>query len=95
MKKLKETTQRYFEKIDNRWKRLSLKKQHQYLVVLFIGYLLLTITVIFKIWYDTGSNKDKMQINRIENPVMKNSPYKDSLHHNIKNLLKTTIYERK
>jgi len=95
MKKLKETIHRYFEKIDNRWKRLSLKKQHQYVVVLFIGYLLLTITVIFKIWYDKGSNKDKMQINHIENPVMKNSPYKDSLHHNIKNILKTTIYERR
>lgn len=87
MKKLKETIHRYFDKIDNRWKRLSLKKQHQYVVVLFIGYLLLTITVIFKIWYDTGSNQDKMQINHIENPVMKNSPYKDLLHHKIKNLL--------
>lgn len=85
MKKLKETIHRYFAKIDNRWKRLSLKKQHRYVVVLFIGYLLVTITVIFKIWYDTGSNE--MQINHIENPVMKNSSYKDSLQHNIKNLL--------
>lgn len=95
MKKLKESTQMYFDKIDNRWKRLSLKKQHQYLITLFIGYLLLTISVIFKIWYDTGSNEPEMQINHIENPVMQNSPYKDSLNHNIKNLLKTTIYERK
>lgn len=71
MKKLKESIHQYFEQIDNRWKRLSLRKQHQYMVVLFIGYLLLTITVILKIWYDTGSNKDKMQINHIENPVMK------------------------
>jgi len=71
MKKLKENIQKYFEEIDKHWKRLSLKKQHQYLVVLFIGYLLLTITVIFKIWYDTGSNKAKMQINHIENPVIK------------------------
>ncbi|SFO36543.1 hypothetical protein SAMN05421741_1445 [Paenimyroides ummariense] len=87
MKKLKESTQMYFDKIDNRWKRLSLKKQHQYLITLFIGYLLLTISVIFKIWYDTESNETEMQINHIENPVMKNSPYKDSLNHKIKNLL--------
>lgn len=87
MKKLKESTQMYFDKIDNRWKRLSLKKQHQYLITLFIGYLLLTISVIFKIWYDTESNETEMQINHIESPVMKNSPYKDSLNHYIKNLL--------
>lgn len=87
MKKLKESTQMYFDKIDNRWKRLSIKKQHQYLITLFIGYLLLTISVIFKIWYDTGSNGAKMRIKHIENPVMKNSPYKDSLDHKIKNLL--------
>lgn len=87
MKKLKESTQMYFDKIDNRWKRLLIKKQHQYLITLFIGYLLLTISVIFKIWYDTESNETEMQINHIENPVMKNSPYKDSLNHKIKNLL--------
>lgn len=79
MKKMKETIHRCFDKIDNRWKRLSIKKQHQYLIVLFIGYLLLTSTVIFKIWYDTGSNEAKMPVNHIENPVMKNNPYKDSL----------------
>lgn len=70
MKKLKENIHRYMEEMDNRWKRLTIKNQHQYLLTLFVGYLLLTITVIFKIWYDTGNTK-KMVIQHIENPVTK------------------------
>jgi len=95
MKKLKENINRYSEEMDNRWKKLSIKKQHQYLLILFVGYLLLTITVIFKIWYDTGNNNEKMQIKHIENPVSNKIPYKDSLKSNFNNSLKATIYERK
>lgn len=95
MKKLKENINRYSEEIDNRWKRLTIKKQHQYLLTLFVGYLLLTITVIFKIWYDTGNTNEKMQIKHIESPVIKKIPYKDTLQSTINNSLKATIYERK
>jgi len=95
MKNLKESMRSYLVEIDNRWKKLSIKKQHQYLVVLFMGYLLLTITVIFKIWYDIGNTSEKMVIHHIENPVTNKIPYRDSLKSTINNSLKATIYERK
>lgn len=95
MKKLKESMRSYLVEMDNRWKKLSIKKQHQYLMVLFAGYFLLTITVIFKIWYDTGNNNEKMSINHIENPIIKKISYKDSLQSTINNSVKATIYERK
>ena len=95
MKKLKENIHRYSEEIDNRWKRLTIKKQHQYLMVLFAGYFLLTIIVIFKICYDTGNNNEKMLIKHIENPAIKKIPSKDTLQSTINNSLKTTIYEKK
>lgn len=95
MKNLKENMHRYLEEMDNRWKKLSIKKQHQYLMVLFAGYFLLTITVIFKIWYDTGNTSEKIEIHHIKNPVSNKILYKDSLKSTINNSLKATIYERK
>ena len=61
---------RYFDKLDERWQALPVRKQHQYTLYFFVGYLLLTTGVIFKVWYDKKSGND-MIIEHIENPVHK------------------------
>src|SRR5690554_7826235 len=54
MKKLRANMDRYFDKLDERWRALPLRKQHQYTLYFFVGYLLLTAGVIYKVWYDTS-----------------------------------------
>ena len=54
MKKLRANIDRYFDKLEERWQALPVRKQHQYTLCFFVGYLLLTAGVIFKVWYDTA-----------------------------------------
>ncbi|AZA56502.1 nitrogen regulatory IIA protein [Chryseobacterium shandongense] len=71
MKKLRANIDRYFDKLDDRWRALPLRKQHQYTLYFFVGYLLLTIAVIGKVMYDTVESGNDMYIEHIENPVLK------------------------
>ena len=40
---------RYFDMLDERWQALPVRKQHQYTLYFFVGYLLLTVAVIGKV----------------------------------------------
>lgn len=64
---------RYFDRLDERWRAMPLRKQHQYTLYLFIGYFLMTAGIIFKVWYDTSKSGNNMVIEHIENPVLKKS----------------------
>ena len=63
---------RYFAKLNERWKSLPTEKQHRYTLYIFVVYLLLTAAVIFKVWYDTSRSGNEMIIEHMENPVLKN-----------------------
>ncbi len=84
----------YFEKLDQRWQALPLRKQHQYTLYFFVGYLMLTAGVIFKVWYDAGKS-DEMVIEHIENPVLKKKESPATLQDTVSTILKNQIYERK
>ena len=71
MKKIRANIDSYFDKLDERWRTFPLRKQHQYTLYFFVGYLLLTAAVIFKVWYDTAKSGNDMVIEHIENPVLK------------------------
>jgi len=62
---------RYFDKLDERWQALPVRKQHKYTLYFFVGYLLLTAGVIGKVVYDTGKSNDAIDIMHIENPILK------------------------
>ena len=47
---------RYFDKLDERWRVLPIQKQHQCMLYFFVGYLLLTAGVIGKVWYETSKS---------------------------------------
>lgn len=85
---------RYFDKMDHRWRELPLRKQHKYTLYFFLGYLLLTVAVIGKVVYDTSKSGNDMVIDHIENPVLKNgNPAR--LQDSVSTILKNKIYERK
>ncbi|MDN3706675.1 nitrogen regulatory IIA protein [Myroides ceti] len=95
MKKLRENMDRFFDKLDDRWRALPLAKQHQYTLYFFVGYLLLTVGVVAKVWYDTGKSKNDMSIEHIENPVLKKNESPVRLQDTLSTILKNQIYERK
>ena len=86
---------RYFDKLDERWQALPVRKQHQYTLYFFVGYLLLTAGVIFKVWYDTSKSGNDMIIEHIENPVLKEKGGPALLQDTLSTILKNKIYERK
>jgi hypothetical protein len=94
MKKLRANMDRYFDKLDDLWRALPLRKQHQYTLYFFAGYLLLTAGVIGKVWYDTTKSRNDIIIEHIENPVLK-SKNPARLQDSVSTILKNQIYERK
>ncbi|WP_149914014.1 nitrogen regulatory IIA protein [Sphingobacterium cavernae] len=94
MKKLRANIDRYFDKLDDRWRALPLRKQHQYTLYFFIGYFLLTVAVVGKVMYYTGKSGNDMHIKHIENPVLK-SKMPANLQDSLSTILKNKIYERK
>ena len=95
MEKLRTNMDKWFAKMDERWKALPVGKQHKYTLYFFTGYLLLTAGVIFKVWYDTSKSENNMHIEHIENPVLKNSERPASPQDPLSTILKNKFYERK
>ena len=62
---------RYFDRLDERWRVLPIQKQHQCMLYFFVGYLLLTAGVIGKVWYETSKSRNDIGIEHIENPIHK------------------------
>ncbi len=85
---------RYFDKLDEHWQALPVRKQQQYTLYFFVGYLLLTAGVIGKVVYDTGKPNDAINIRHIENPVLK-SKNPARLQDSVSTILKNQFYERK
>lgn len=86
---------RYFDKLDERWRALPLRKQHRYTLYFFLGYLLITVAVIGKVMYDTSKSGNDIIIEHIENPVLKKSESPARLQDTLSTILKNQIYERK
>lgn len=62
---------KWFDKLDKRWRSLPVRRQHKFTLYIFAGYLLLTAFVILKVWYDMANSDNKMVIEHIENPALK------------------------
>lgn len=85
---------RYFDKFEERWQALPVRKQHQYTIYFFVGYLLLTAGVIGKVVYDTGKSDDEINIRHIKNPILKENESPEKLQDTVSTILKNRIYER-
>lgn len=85
----------YFDKLDERWRALSLRKQHQYMVCFFVTYLILTIGVVVKVCYDVGKSNSELTINHIENPIVRKKESAVSLRDSLLKIIKNKKYERR
>jgi hypothetical protein len=95
MKKLRANMDKWFDRLDERWRLLPIRKQHQYTLYFFVAYLILTAGVLFKVWYDAGKRDNNMVIGHIENPVLKKKERPAVLQDTLSTILKNRIYERK
>lgn len=86
---------RYFDKVDDHWRALPLRKQYKYLLYCFLAYLILTIAVILKVWYDKGKSNHSLVIEHIENPVVKKRESTRSLQDSMLKIIKNRRHERK
>ena len=71
MKKIRAHIEQYFDRLDDRFRALPLKKQRKFTIYFFMGYLLLTAAVIWNVWYDVATSNEVVNIKHIENPVHK------------------------
>jgi hypothetical protein len=94
MKKLRTTMDRYFDKLDERWRVLPIQKQHRCMLYFFVGYLLLTAGVIGKVWYETSRSRNDIAIEHIENPIHKKNESAIKLQDTLTTIYKNKIYER-
>ena len=95
MKKLRVNIEGYFNKLDEQWRVLSVGKQHKYTLYFFIGYLLLTAGVILKVWSDAGKVDSSLDIEHIENSVLKKKENPKKLQETLTTIFKNKFYERK
>ncbi|MDQ6532161.1 nitrogen regulatory IIA protein [Flavobacterium sp. LHD-85] len=71
MRKLQADLDKWFESLAKRWQALELRRQQQCTLYFFIAYVLLTAGILIKICLDTAKSNAGMEINHIENPVLK------------------------
>lgn len=95
MKNLKINMDKWFDKQEEQWIAMSVKKQHQYILYFFMGYVLLTAVVIFKVWYDITKTDNGISIEHIQNPILKKKESATSLQDSLSIILKNKIHERK
>ncbi|MDX6182386.1 nitrogen regulatory IIA protein [Flavobacterium sp. Fl-77] len=95
MKKVRTNISEWFDKQDQRWRALTIAKQHQYTLYFFAGYLLLTIGVIFKVGFDIARSDNDIVIEPIKNPGLKKKESPTALQDSLITILKNKIYEGK
>lgn len=88
MKKLRANISTWFDKLDKQWRALPVQQQYKYLLYCFLVYLILTIVVILKVWYDTGKSNHRVVIEHIENPVVKKKKSAISLQDSLLKIIK-------
>lgn len=72
MKKLRIFLHSCETRLEKRWQELSARKQKKLVILFFAGYLLLTVGVVLKVWYDakTDAVKPSPITQQIRNPVL-------------------------
>jgi len=94
MKKVGLTIQKSLDRLDARWRELSVSRQRRYTLFLFVGYVTITLIVVVKIIFDTGKPKQEMVIEHIVNPIPKETKSPLLQRDSLSIMLKNQLYER-
>ena len=95
MENLRTNIDLWLIQFDERWRALSLKKQYKYILYCFISYMILTIVVTLSIWFETRKDSIKLDVERIENALLKKNESTTSLGDSLLLIIKNRKHERK
>ncbi|MEM8522911.1 hypothetical protein RCH19_002925 [Flavobacterium sp. PL12] len=95
MENLRTNIDLWLIQFDERWRALSLKKQYKYILYCFISYMILTIVVTLSIWSETRKDSSKLDVERIENALLKKNESTASLRDSLLLIIKNRKHERK
>lgn len=64
--------------LERRWKQLSSGQKRRIVQYAFACYVVLTLGVLVQVVYGLGSSADSMDVQHIENPILKIQQVKDA-----------------
>lgn len=91
LRNIRNNIDQWLYRIDNQWRKLPVRLQYRYILIIFCGYALLTLVVLAKVWYDTSQSRNHMTIDHIRHPVLKS---KKAVPDSIFTIVKPPQYER-
>lgn len=94
MKKLKASLQERARALEYRWSCLPLKKQQQYIRLLFVAYALLTVIVLVYESSDDGESRDKVKVEHIKIPDVPGGKDPAAMQDTVSIIIKNKIYEK-
>jgi hypothetical protein len=95
IKRLRTAINNWLDKLGERWRSLSVRQQHRYILLVFSGYAILTIGVMLKVCYDVLQGGEQMSIEHIESPVAKKKTSGTTVQDSISTILKKKMHESK
>ena len=95
MENLRTNIDLWLIEIDARWRALPLKKQYKYILHCFISYMILTLVVTLSVWFETRKDSSKLDVERIENALLKKNESTTSLGDSLLLIIKNRKHERK
>jgi hypothetical protein len=96
MKKLRIFFNSCERRLEERWQKLSARKQKKFVILFFVGYLLVTGCVVMTVWYDAKNETRKQNPveGHIRNPVLKKQQGGSELKDSSSKPIKNQDYER-
>lgn len=61
----------WFDKLNGQWRAMPVRKQQRYTLLLFSVYAVLSVVVLVKVCYDVAKPDNTIEIDHIENPVIR------------------------
>ncbi|MCT2561799.1 nitrogen regulatory IIA protein [Chryseobacterium herbae] len=97
MKKLRIFLHTCETRLEQRWQKLSARRQRKFVILFFAGYLLVTGCVVLKVWYDakTEALKPRPIREQIRNPILEDKNPELELKDSSSTQQKKEGYERK
>ncbi|WP_313380459.1 hypothetical protein [Proteiniphilum saccharofermentans] len=71
MRNLRTSINSWFDKLNGQWRAMPVRKQQRYILLLFSVYAVLSVVVLVKVCYDVAKPDNTIEIDHIENPVIR------------------------
>ena len=95
MENLRTNIDLWLIEINESWRTLPLKKKYKYILYCFISYMILTLVVTLSVWFETRKDSSKLDVERIENALLKKNESTTSLGDSLLLIIKNRKHERK